>query len=491
MGDKAVLDIQFWSSGDQNQARDGRGTGMLFLDGQPFWYANSKEDPKPIDWTWVDFLEHLAEVWPALIAEQSYPFSWLDKAALHPGEAWTLAEQRWARRGAALAYQEEPLLLDFYRRHNLAAAWKGMAVPALTCLRVGKSVWLSPEGSDPIRASFEHFQHALHAVGDQLSDAFKDTDNPRVANAVLSWKQRGDALRASFIELSTGFSAEEVRSLQGRRSLEEYWELPANMNWMADADAANDSVVLAAARMARPLLSPPLLANVIEIIRRVPKARTDALDEIGLRANAFLHRNQGSYPHESGYVLADWTRRQLNSGKYVDIAHVLTSYGVQVLEVNLFTEAIDALAFWVDHGPCILLNSARSYANNNKRTRMILAHELCHLLIDRTTALPVAEVLGGAIDQFVERRANAFAAELLLPRDSVEWEWGKLAEQRLTNLLPFLTTDYGISKAVAYAQIYNSSVFAELQRTDQDKIQARIMELDKEYQVTKVFSEVV
>lgn len=484
-----IIDIQFFPPDDSSQIRDGWGKGMLILDGQPFWHGNTSDEPSPLEWTWVDLLEHLAEIWPALIVEQSYPFAWLEKAALHPGEVWTLAEERWARRGEDLARQEEPVLLDFYRRHNLAAAWKGMAVPALTCLRVGNTVWISPEGSIPIRTSFRQFHDALEAIGDLLSSTFVGSNNPRVARSVESWQERNNALRTSYVEFSTGLSSEEIKSLQGSSRPEDFWELKGDLAVVSDA--ANDSIILAAARMTRPLLSSPQLADVINRIRHVPKTRTARLDELSRSAATFLHHKQGSYAHESGYMLAQWLREHLGVRKYFDIDHTLSSLDVQVINANLFTETIDALAFWLSHGPCVFMNSARSYAEDNKRRRMILAHELCHMLIDRATALPVAEVLGGAIDQFVERRANAFAAELLLPRESVAWEWKQLKERRLSNLLLVLVTDYAISKSVACAQIYNSDVYDELQRPDKDLVLNRIRDLDGEYRAAQVHSEVV
>ncbi len=46
---------------------------------------------------------------------------------------------------------------------------------------------------------------------------------------------------------------------------------------------------------------------------------------------------------------------------------------------------------------------------------MVLAHELCHLLFDRKSFVSLALVSGTWAPAPLERRANAFAAELLLP----------------------------------------------------------------------------
>ena len=80
--------------------------------------------------------------------------------------------------------------------------------------------------------------------------------------------------------------------------------------------------------------------------------------------------------------------------------------------------ALDALSCWSNaHGPLILLNVGEGRrCSHEYGRRFTLGHEICHLLTDRAHALGLVEVLGGGMPNFVERRANAFAAELLLPR---------------------------------------------------------------------------
>ena len=53
------------------------------------------------------------------------------------------------------------------------------------------------------------------------------------------------------------------------------------------------------------------------------------------------------------------------------------------------------------------------------RRRFTLAHELCHLLVDRDKGARLAIVSGPWAPLDVERRANAFAAALLMPEAAV------------------------------------------------------------------------
>jgi Zn-dependent peptidase ImmA (M78 family) len=124
-------------------------------------------------------------------------------------------------------------------------------------------------------------------------------------------------------------------------------------------------------------------------------------------------------PYEQGYSLAAEARRAFRLGdeERVEPKDILQELGVSVREVSL-TYSVDAVGCWgPQHGPAVILNTRGKHASTPHGRRATLAHELCHLLVDRDNALPLAEVLGGRFTQRrAEQRANAFAAELLLPR---------------------------------------------------------------------------
>lgn len=492
--DNPIISFSFKPAEDAAQRRDGYGAGSLFLAGRPFWFSNSEINPQPVEWTWVDFLEHIASIWPALVAEQNYPFDWLNDSVSHPGEIWEKADYHWASRGDAIADQEEPILYEFHRRHNLSAGWKGIGLPALLWLRVGNSVWLSPEGSTPYRASEQECRNCLQKIGDELAAAFDKSNNHRVIAAVQSWKSKSETLKKSFLELMTGFTPDELRSLEAGRSTNDYWNISKITDW--ENASANENELLVAARMTRGVLPLPAIAGIIKKIRDFPINRTPELDELSRKAILHLQRNPCSYAHESGYRLAQWTRDQLPAGlkKYVDINALLEEFKVKITSSGFGSDHIEAVAFWGAHGPCIMFNDDRAHVSNDQRKRMTLAHEFCHLLIDRKNALPAAEVLGGSVDLYVERRANAFAAELLLPRESVEQERDqeKMENPRsLRELLSILRQDFGVSKMVACAQISNSRVFATLQLHEREYVEKIISRFDRSNHREKVVSEIV
>ncbi len=209
-----ILHFEFTPADDPKLRNDGYGKGMLILDGHPFWYSNTETDPQPVEWTWVDFLEHLAGIWAPLISEQAYAFEWLNDVAPDPGEMWRCAESRWTRLGEEVADAEEPILYDFHRRHNLAAGWKGIALPALFCLHVGDSVLLLPENGIPLRASSTACKDSIQAIGDAMASAFEHSANPRVILAVLAWQASQERLCNTFFVLAPGPTELEIREIE-------------------------------------------------------------------------------------------------------------------------------------------------------------------------------------------------------------------------------------------------------------------------------------
>ena len=489
MSHNNVLRWEFAPACAPADAAAGWGRGILYLLGQPFWYAGSQQNPQPIEWTWVDVLEYLATHWGALLLEQSLPFGWLG-AAPDPASLWPVAERRWATKDDATADQEEAVLLAFERRHNLAYACKGMALPALTLLRNGQIYWLCAQDQPPVRVPLADIHAGLHAMGESLARAFAHSTHPRVRAAVQAWEQREQQASADFLRWTTGLEVAFLDKLQGSTSAPAFWQLPAANDASLGMEALlQEGPLLAAARMAKQWSDPEsqlaithqLLQAVRQVLNRpTPGSHQPALDKLTTQCARFLQQRAASqgpseFAFATGYAVAEWVRSQwgLDRPVYLDIARLLQeTLGVNVLEQALGTPAIDALAVWGSTPACIVLNSQRQHPDT-ERTRMTLAHELAHLLLDRDNGLPFCEVLGGAVDGFMERRAYAFAAELLLPRSVVE---ARHAQFRGTfrELVFDLKQEFGVSKSVVCAQICNSKVWDRLDDQAQQFVDQRL-----------------
>jgi Zn-dependent peptidase ImmA (M78 family) len=147
-----------------------------------------------------------------------------------------------------------------------------------------------------------------------------------------------------------------------------------------------------------------------------PRARVDEL-----ASDAPIDTEE---PWNQGYRLAESMLDDLGvdgqSGERVDIEAILKALGVRMDEFRLQDQSIRAVAIaGVDYGARVLLNQSHGANRYPTGKRFSLAHELCHLLYDRGLARDVALPSGPWAPRDVERRANAFAAMILMPPDRI------------------------------------------------------------------------
>ena len=150
----------------------------------------------------------------------------------------------------------------------------------------------------------------------------------------------------------------------------------------------------------------------------------------------------------------------LASVQFIDVFSVIENLGVGLQLKGVEPETLDGLAVWGrKHGPAVLLNSdskrvaGRGDLRRSWAARITLAHELCHLLVDRGHALSAVDILNSRMPLDAERRAKAFAGELLLPGRVAADIWERSNHPRskedLTAFLANLGTRYGVPRSVA------------------------------------------
>ncbi|HMR77159.1 MAG TPA: ImmA/IrrE family metallo-endopeptidase [Polyangiaceae bacterium] len=100
------------------------------------------------------------------------------------------------------------------------------------------------------------------------------------------------------------------------------------------------------------------------------------------------------------------------------------------------------------------MNKNGRHSQNEAERRATLTHEICHLLVDRSASLPLAEVFGGHVFRSVEQRAGAFAAQLLVPREMAGRAF--LNARSPGDVLSSLAGKYGASRELIAWQTYNS-----------------------------------
>ena len=451
--------LRFEFKPDPTHQNDGWGYGQLWLGEQLFWHgtASTAHTDTWLHWTWVDMLDYLGQNWAALTLEQNAPFSWLDEIK-HLGEAWDVGQARWSKMAEGTTVdQEQTELLEFLYRHNLAQAWQGVNLPALFWIREGQTIRLVSDSGQSHQIDFDSAVKTLTDLGEQLAKAYASSINQRVQQAVTQWNNRLQTLTdQQIVSVSTGWPKQDLALIQAGSSAAEFW-----FNGQDRINcAANDNEFMAAARMLRHTGNAQNVAQILQLIRQLPQARaTNELDELSRECLAQLQKQDLRDPWAQGYATAQWLANslKLDPAKRCDPERILLGWGVQIQDENLLIPDLDALAVWGARGPAVLVNAHDKAKSLQKvRRRSTLAHEIAHLLLDRHDGLPVLEVLGGRVNMFVEQRANAFAAELLLPRLTA----GRMyqAAHDLESALKNMSRQYEVGKSLAVNQLHNSGV---------------------------------
>ncbi len=171
-----------------------------------------------------------------------------------------------------------------------------------------------------------------------------------------------------------------------------------------------------------------------------------------------------SRPYEEGYRLAEDCRDELGiepDQTSVDMKAVLAKLSVEAVEEALDTGTIRGVAVaGRDFAPAILVNTTSLYNNNEVGKRFTLAHELCHILYDRTRAKKLSHLSGPWASARTEKRANAFAAMFLAPPSAIR---KKLADTT-PQAVHALAGEVGMSMTALVEHLYNIDLIGDAER---------------------------
>lgn len=382
---------------------------------KPIWYAGSYNNPKAVKWTWNDLLLFLTRNWAWLFTEQVLPGNIpADNIPTYWWNRYGAEKDNLYRNYEDILEADKSNIRAFYMRHNITEGVPGIDLPPVFILRTGNECLVSSSRTQVI-VKIDDIYKVLSAVGDEIASWITLENNDYGKTLVDSWNNREEKMREN---VSKNFFAlanmtHDVACYLSNND-NDFW----NLTW--DGPILKDNEIFAAARMSSGYATPEEQMLILQLIKREPKRNISDLEH----ATSFLNWfNQGNQPHVQGYAIARKFREYLNISHLtpIDPQAIFERWNIAICEVNMDNSPIEAIACWGDsHGPLTILNIA-----NNKKCSHIngrnftLAHEICHLLVDRGRGLGVGEVLGGATLKFFEKRANAFAAEILLPNELV------------------------------------------------------------------------
>ena len=150
-----------------------------------------------------------------------------------------------------------------------------------------------------------------------------------------------------------------------------------------------------------------------------------------------------SDPWDQGYILAEEVHECIENNfcedGFVDVEELIKAHGFHIGNMRLSDPNVSGVAIAGPQlKPGIFVNECCRRNAGKEGRRFTLAHEFCHLLFDRNQGRALAVASGPWAPRAIEKRANAFAAMLLMPTF--------LVKQTLSRLTVTVASKYGVNK---------------------------------------------
>jgi Zn-dependent peptidase ImmA (M78 family) len=172
---------------------------------------------------------------------------------------------------------------------------------------------------------------------------------------------------------------------------------------------------------------------------------------------------------EQGYELAESLHELLRlSGEPVDIRGLIEDLDISVVDRELEDSTVRGCSIvGPQHKPTIVMNRGSRYAATEVAVRFTLAHELCHILFDRSHGRRLAIASGPWAPRGIERRANAFAAMFLMPSALVQRAVADSPDP-ITDLngVAAVAQRLNVSRRAVIEHLYNLTLMAEAARDE-------------------------
>jgi hypothetical protein len=393
----------------------------ISIAGRLCWPMTS-EDAVPIQIQLDDLFAYLVEFWRPLLLRQTYPFG---LKLIRPSLVSRAAAERWEKVPQDVMEEEAAVLAAFEDAHDLSRAFGGMFdLPPFWILREGDKM-ICDGGREFWRLPFHSVAAELTRVGDYIADYLMRVAPERWDAVVDAWKRRGEIDAVDLVAWCASVEPDVA---------EELIECGAITAPNSLTEAVNDDdPLLIAARMAGELPTVQIV-RIIAIAKSFEAHDAPELEKLSRFCLDLLGQESRTMPpHSQGETVARELRRyfKCESNDRIDIFDIASTLGIEVRSDSVELNTFDGLAIAGGcYGPGAFLNrrSLRlgrdsSDLANNGGARVTLAHELCHLLLDRMHPLSAIEILRSRMPAGVESRARAFAGELLLPTSAASDYW--------------------------------------------------------------------
>jgi len=213
-------------------------------------------------------------------------------------------------------------------------------------------------------------------------------------------------------------------------------------------------------RAANPALTTADLLQLVSVSRQ---------PVVGAELRLHQHQRPSSRPTSLEAVTQDGYEKalELRSAMGVDVSlplmgaldletTLLTRLGVSVVELTLDDYQVDGAAISrPEQRPVIAVNLSGKFSSSRWGRRMTLAHELCHLLYDLSDDGEVGVLSNPWAPYLLERRANAFAAMLLMPEPTLATTLPRTPRQWTPDSLNAAMGVLGVGRSALTWHLYN------------------------------------
>ena len=383
-----------------------------------------------VGWYLAPFLDWLATNWVALLHEERFP--WPNPGTAPAAIACNRALDDWIAAEDPQGQQQYADAQDWYFRHGVRSAAAGGIFPDLFIRRVADDIELSWSGAPmeftreglAFESSAGHARVPVREVAETILRTLEwAVNHPPEAPAqyrdkIAALQAKVDALRnVEYLELVRTYvppgvlqraivafdNIGQTSPLKGNQAAEPY------INELPPAVAMFGGV------------SPDLSTHDVTYLCEQIVAGQDGGDSPEL-ADLVANRYSATLgvPYRDGHRFAGELLEDmaLPDSDFIDVHAMCSRLEIDLQETELETNSIRGVAIAGDgFSPRIVVNRNHYFNQNESGKRFTIAHELCHVLFDRTRARRVAHASSGRwAAQGIEQRANAFAAYLLMPR---------------------------------------------------------------------------
>lgn len=390
-----------------------------------------------VGWYLAPVFDWIASNWAALFHEED--FAWPERGGAPAVVACHRALDHTIGVRDAGGRQRYKATQAWYYRHALRAASEGGLFPDLFIRRFGDDIELSWSAEPPLFAP-DGFRFAIEPgmarlpvdeVAGPIWEALQwvAAQPPALDGGdVDAWR----ALAAKIEAIPTLDAAALDRAYVDGHVLE---MVQRSLERIGKLDLIDESVTpgkpyvreLSPAVAMFGGVNPNLGAADIDYLCGLLADRVGQGDSVALRELVGIKTTSLGVPHEDAYAFAEEFLEHMglpDLAEWIDVQAIADRLGIEVIERPLETDSIRGVALaGRDIKPTILINITSPFNVTGYGKRFTLAHELCHVLYDRSRARRVTHVSGAWVPPGIERRANAFAAYLLMPRELLVKGW--------------------------------------------------------------------